>query len=173
MTIFSVDPCSVLETINNEPLDITKLQSSGFVKSLQHKLTIDLRNPSQPHEVEESMSLAPAGSPDSSLSSASTVVSLPDYLLEKSPNLQVDEKKEEEIDKEVEQQFELTEESQNEVTDESQNEVTEELEEEMEIEEEGIELALADQEASCMLVSIFALVSKKDDIRMMSHRVCE
>ena len=83
-------------------------------------------------EVEESMSLAPAGSPDSSLSSASTVVSLPDYLLEKSPNLQVDEKKEEEIDKEVEQQFELTEESQNEVTDESQNEVTEELEEEME-----------------------------------------
>ena len=94
-------------------------------------------------EIEESMSLDPAGSPDSSISSASTVVSIPDYLLDKSPNLQVEEEKlttEEEIE---EQQFELTEETRTEITVESQNEVTEDLEEEMEIEEE---LELEDHE---------------------------
>lgn len=95
-------------------------------------------------KIEESMSPAPPGSPDSSISSASTVVSIPDYLLEKSP-LREDEKmaKEEEIDKE--HQFKLTEESQTEVTEESKNELTEDFEEDLEIEEE---LELEDEEES-------------------------
>ena len=90
MTIFSVDP----SLSHNEPLDTHETTPAQVLVDNRQELAAQAYDRPKESEWKTSMSLAPAGSPDSSLSSAS----IPDYLLEKSPNLQVDEKKEEEID---------------------------------------------------------------------------